>query len=137
MSIPVDLDALAGDRGLAEIKDDFEARHDRQFGFTLEAPLEIANLRVVGKGSLQGVDITSEAVGGPDPTDAHLTTDDVYFGDRFFETPVYDRTKLRPGNRLDGPAIVIEDDSTVVIQPDHVAEIDQFGCIEITGGETQ
>jgi N-methylhydantoinase A len=137
MSIPVDLDALAGDRGLAEIKADFETRHDRQFGFTLDAPLEIANLRVIGKGSLQGVELTSEDVGGPDPSAARLTSDDVYFDGRFHETPVYDRTALRPGNRLDGPAIVIEDDSTVVIQPDHVAEIDRFGCIEITRGETQ
>jgi hypothetical protein len=25
----------------------------------------------------------------------------------------------------------------VVVQPDHVAEVDRFGCIEITRGETQ
>lgn len=55
LSIPVTADKLRDDTGLSEIKDDFEARHEQQFGFSLDAPLEIANLRVVGKGQLQGV----------------------------------------------------------------------------------
>jgi N-methylhydantoinase A len=137
MSIPVSLDALSGETGLAEIRDDFEARHDRQFGFSLDAPLEIANLRVIGKGTLQGVELTAEAVGSEDASPAQLTTEPVYFGDAYHDTPVYDRTQLRPGNRFSGPAVVIEDDATVVVQPDHVAEIDQFGCIEITRGDSQ
>ena len=137
MSIPVALDALTGERGLAEIKGDFEDRHDRQFGFSLDAPLEIANLRVIGKGTVQGVELTAEALGDEDPSAARLATESVYFGDGFHETPVYDREQLRPGNRLAGPAVVIEDDATVVVQPDHVAEIDRFGCIEITRGDSQ
>jgi N-methylhydantoinase A len=137
MSIPVELDALTGETGLAEIKGDFEDRHDRQFGFSLDAPLEIANLRVIGKGTVQGVELAAEELGGEDPSAARLATESVYFGDGFHETPVYDREQLRPGNRLAGPAVVIEDDATVVVQPDHVAEIDRFGCIEITRGDSQ
>ena len=137
MSIPVELDALSGDRGLAEIKADFESRHDRQFGFALDAPLEIANLRVIGRGAVAGVELTAGELEDADPGDAQIATEAVYFGDSFADTPVYDRTPLRPGNRLAGPAIVVEDDATVVVQPDHVAEIDRFGCIEITRGDTQ
>jgi N-methylhydantoinase A len=137
MSIPVQLDALAGDRGLAEIKDDFEARHDRQFGFTLDAPLEIANLRVIGRGAVAGVELAAEEPGDADPTGAQIATEPVYFDDSFHDTPVYDRTELRAGNRLGGPAIVVEDDATVVVQPDHVAEVDRFGCIEISRGDSQ
>jgi N-methylhydantoinase A len=136
MAIPVDLDALH-DEGLAEIKGDFEVRHDRQFGFSLDAPLEIANLRVVGRGAVSGVDLAAEAEEGADPSAAHVATEAVYFDDGFHDTPVYDRRQLRPGNRLAGPAVVIEDDATVVVQPDHVAEIDPFGCLEITRGDTQ
>jgi N-methylhydantoinase A len=137
MSIPVELDALSGDRGLAEIKADFESRHDRQFGFSLDAPLEIANLRVIGRGAVAGVDLSAQEPGDADPGDAQIATEAVYFDDSFHDTPVYDRADLRPGNRLAGPAVVVEDDATVVVQPDHVAEVDRFGCIEITGGDTQ
>mgnify|MGYP006275326867 CR=1 FL=1 len=137
MSIPVAIENLREEAGLAEIKDDFEARHDRQFGFSLDAPLEIANLRVIGKGTLQGVTIEEHEAAGTDPSAAELDTTEVYFDDAYHETPVYDRDRLRAGNELDGPAVITEDDSTVVVQPAHVATIDRYGNIEINRGETQ
>ncbi len=137
MSIPVAIENLRGEAGIAEIKDDFEARHDRQFGFSLDAPLEIANLRVIGKGTLQGVTIEEHEPGGSDPSDAEVDTSEVYFDDAYHETPVYDRDAFRAGNEIDGPAIVTEDDSTVVVQPGHAARIDRYGNIEITRGEGQ
>jgi N-methylhydantoinase A len=137
MSIPVTVEHLRGETGLAEIKDDFEARHNRQFGFSLDAPLEIANLRVVGKGTLQGVTIEEHEEVDADPREAELGVNDVFFDDEFYETTIYDRSKLRPGNELAGPAIVTDDDSTVVVQPDHVATIDRYGNIEINRGADQ
>ena len=137
MSIPVSVESLRGEAGLAEIKAEFEARHDRRFGFSLDAPLEIANLRVVGKGALQGVTIEEREESDSDPSAAELDTSEVYFDDEYRETRVYDRAELRPGNELDGPAIVVDADSTVVIQPDHVAEIDRYGNIEIQRGTSQ
>ena len=137
MSIPVAIENLREEAGLAEIKDDFEARHDRQFGFSLDAPLEIANLRVIGKGTLQGVTIEEHEAAGTDPSAAELDTTEVYFDDAYHETPVYDRDRLRAGNELDGPAVITEDDSTVVVQPAHVATVDRYGNIEINRGETQ
>jgi len=136
MSIPIDINILVDGRGLAEIKDDFEARHDRQFGFSLDAPLEIANLRVIGKGSLEGVTIEEHALGDADPSGAEVGTNEVYFDGSYVETPIYDRTELRPGNEVTGPAIVVEDDSTIVVQPDHTATVDRYANIEVTRGES-
>ncbi|SDJ58501.1 hydantoinase/oxoprolinase family protein [Natronorubrum texcoconense] len=137
MSIPVTIENLRGETGLAEIKGDFESRHDRQFGFSLDAPLEIANLRVIGKGTLQGVTIEEQELTDADPSAAEIDDNDVYFSGDTYETPIYDRTELRPGNEIDGPAIVTDDDSTVVLQPDHSATIDRYGNIEINRGEGQ
>ncbi|WP_336325640.1 hydantoinase/oxoprolinase family protein [Halovenus sp. HT40] len=136
MSIPVDIENLT-ETGLGEIKDDFEARHDQRFGFSLDAPLEIANLRVIGKGMLEGVTIEETEPGDPDPSAAEIDANDVYFDGEYYETPTYDRTELRPGNELAGPAIVTDDDSTVVVQPNHTAIIDRYGNIEITRGDAQ
>jgi N-methylhydantoinase A len=137
MSIPADVTSLRGGVGLAEIKDDFEARHEQRFGFTLDAPLEIANLRVIGKGSIDGVTIEEYALKGADPSEARVDTTEVYFDGSHHETPVYDRTDLQPGNTLAGPAIVVEDDSTIVVQPDHTASVDRYANIEITRGDQQ
>lgn len=137
MSIPVDVNKLVGETGLAEIKDDFMARHERRFGFSLDAPLEIANLRVLGKGTIEGVTIEESALSGADPGAALLGSEEVYFDGSWRETPVYDRTELRPGNTIEGPSIVVDADSTVVIQPAHVARIDRFANIEINRGESR
>jgi N-methylhydantoinase A len=137
MSIPVDVAALRSETGLAEIKDDFEARHDKQFGFSLDAPLEIANLRVIGKGVVEGVSIEATEPGDSDPSHAHVDTTEVYFDGSYHDTPIYDRTALAAGNEISGPAIVVEDDSTVVVQPAYTATVDPYANLEITRGETQ
>ena len=46
------------------------------------------------------------------------------------------REALAPGNHVEGPAVVVEDDSTVVVQPGHEARVDRYEAIEITRGET-
>jgi N-methylhydantoinase A len=135
MSIPIDVENLRGEAGLAEIEADFEARHDRQFGFSLDAPLEIATLRVIGKGTLQGVTIDEENLTDADPSAAEIGTDEVYFDGEYRETPLYDRSELRAGNEISGPAIVVENDSTIIVQPDHTATIDRYGNVEISRGE--
>ena len=136
MSIPVDIDKLRGDAGLEDIKGDFEARHDQQFGFSLDTPLEIANLRVVGKGEMQGVTIEEQKLQGTDASHAEVDTDDVFFDGEYYETSIYDRAELQPGNEFEGPAILIEDDSTIVIQPDHTASIDKYANIEVNRSDS-
>jgi hypothetical protein len=44
---------------------------------------------------------------------------------------VYERAKLEAGNRIPGPAIVIEMDSTTVILPRHHGRVDAYGNILI------
>ena len=44
---------------------------------------------------------------------------------------IYDRAKLRAGDRITGPAIVVEMDSTTLVLPDCEAVVDPFGVILI------
>ena len=50
-----------------------------------------------------------------------------YFGGRFVDTPVYDGDALGAGHRIEGPAIVEERFTTIVVYPGHVAELDRHG----------
>jgi len=45
---------------------------------------------------------------------------------------LYDRSKLKSGNVVKGPAIVLEMDSTTLILPGHVGTVDDWGNILIT-----
>ena len=135
MSILIDIDNLRSETGLEEIKANFEARHDRRFGFSLDAPLEIANLRVIGRGTVEGVTIEEHDLTEEVPSAAEIDTDEVYFDGEYHETGIYDRTEMLPGNELDGPAIVVADDATIVVQPDHVATVDRYANVEINRGD--
>jgi N-methylhydantoinase A len=44
---------------------------------------------------------------------------------------VYDRAKLFPGAAMDGPAIIEEKESTIVIGEDAKARVDEFGFVWI------
>ena len=44
---------------------------------------------------------------------------------------IYDRAKLRAGDRIAGPAVIVEMDSTTLVLPGCVARVDRFGNILI------
>ncbi|HEX7101492.1 MAG TPA: hydantoinase/oxoprolinase family protein, partial [Nitrolancea sp.] len=44
----------------------------------------------------------------------------------FVRTPVYDRYRLRPGDTIDGPAIVEERESTFVLGPESLVRVDDL-----------
>jgi N-methylhydantoinase A len=62
---------------------------------------------------------------------ARSRAEQVYFDGGWTETPIYDRSKLRPGNAVAGPAIVVQDDTTTVIEPGYAGAVDRFGNILI------
>jgi len=135
MSIDIDPETLASGEGMKQMCDEFEQRHEQQFGFTLDSPVEFATLRVVGRGTIDGVQITEADMDGPDASHAITSTDEAYFDGAVHETPVYDRESLRPGNEVAGPAIVVENDATTTVLPSNTATVNRYGCLEITRGE--
>ncbi|MBT8048367.1 MAG: hydantoinase/oxoprolinase family protein [Xanthomonadales bacterium] len=55
--------------------------------------------------------------------------------EQFFEAPVYLRSQLRPGNRLPGPLLITESQTTTVVGANFQAEVDQRGHIVMTRRE--
>jgi N-methylhydantoinase A len=55
----------------------------------------------------------------------------VYFTSGMVDTPTYDRALLKPGNRIEGPALIEEHASTTVIYPKDVLTVDDFGNLHI------
>ncbi len=69
--------------------------------------------------------------GGEDPADARYDTSRVYVGGAWAQAAVYDRSRLRAGNVVTGPAIVTEMDSTTLVLPGHAGTVDAVGTILI------
>jgi N-methylhydantoinase A len=115
------------------LRERFEEEHRRRYSFDLpESPLEIANIRVIGRGKIRGVSLQeSEDGAGSDASDALDHHEDVYFGGEWMETAIYVREKLRPANTIPGPAIVVQVDTTTSIEPGYRGTVDSYGNILI------
>ena len=126
--VSVDLAALHHSSSLDSLRCDFDEIHRRLFGFNLEVEHEFVNLRAVAREQTRQLEPNRLAVGAPSPDVVALRGETaIWSHGRSLATKLYDRAKLLAGNRLDGPAIVTEMDSTTLILPDHQAEVDAFG----------
>ncbi len=114
------------------LRERFEEAHRQRYSFELpDSPLEIATLRVIGRGTIKGVSLVEGEDGaGEDASSAVMRTEKAYFGG-WEETPILDRNSLAPGNVVSGPAVVVQDDTTTVIEPGYRGAVDRFGNILI------
>ena len=122
-AIPVDPDALRAGR-LAEAAERFGDLHERQYGFRLDQPVELVNARAVAVGRVVKVEFPRFDAEGPDAAGAMTGRHPVFFDGQFVTTGIYDREVLRPGNRIPGPAVITQRDSTTVVHPGHEGEVD-------------
>jgi len=133
LTIDVDLNALKK-RGLKAISEPFDEEHKRLFTFALPLEHEFVALRASVQG--RGITVKRPAIarGSRDPKVAARGKQAVYIDGRRMQATVYDRAQLKAGNRIKGPAIVIEMDSTTVILPKHTGHVDRLGNILIYPG---
>jgi N-methylhydantoinase A len=119
------------DGGLDRLVEAFDAEHRRLFTFTMDAEQEFVNLRVVALGP--AADIPAQAIeeGDGDPRAAWLRDHEVWVDGGMRQGAIYDRAKLRAGDRIAGPAVIVEMDSTTLVLPDCAATVDRFGNIFI------
>jgi len=89
-------------------------------------PIEVVSWRVSATGPRPDLRLAAASGSG---RSALKGSRPVYFPEagRFVPCPVYDRSALTPGKRLRGPAVIEEDESTVVIGPGATATIDRDG----------
>ena len=91
--------------------------------------MEIINWRVVSSGPTPDVslEINSDGNDAKTATDTQKGSRQAYFPESggFTETPIYDRYLMKPGMTFDGPAIVEERESTVIIGPGSKCSIDE------------
>jgi N-methylhydantoinase A len=113
----------------------FDAIHEKHFGSRAEdQKVELVNYRLTTKVIVPKPAVREAPMNGADCDRAIKARRRAYF-DGWRDTPVYDREKLGSGNRLAGPAIIEQMDSTTVVHPGQAAHIDRFGniIIEING----
>ena len=118
---------------VTKLGDDFNDEHERNYGYaTREFPCELVNLRVTALGRVERPTFPDypkrkESDGPLEPSMRRA----VYFDGGFVDTGIYKVDTLRAGDTIDGPAVIEDPRSTVVIQTGQHARVDQLRNIHL------
>ena len=130
---PSALDADGADVLAAAFAEAYKARYGR-----VEAmPPEILSWRVVGSGPRPalGAAIGAGSVIAVGEYAGFWCARPVFFGEGFVDTPIYRRSSLAAGHEIQGPAIIEEDESTLVMPPEFGLRVDQALNLIIKRGD--
>jgi N-methylhydantoinase A len=137
--VEVDLtgDTVAAD-ALDALHEEFRRRYEALYGKGAALPgaqLEVVTFRCRASGEtpkprLAATSDLTETIAA----DAKRPARSVYWaetGSRA-ETPIFDGARLVPGNRIEGPAVIGTEVTTVVVHPEQTLRVDAYGNFEIT-----
>ncbi|HAX51174.1 hydantoinase/oxoprolinase family protein [Muricomes intestini] len=121
---------------ISEFIEAFHREHEQNYSFRLdESGVEIVNIHLASFGRIEKTPIKEAEILPYSLEEAIKEIRPVIFeGDGTLDTKVYDREKMSPGMKLEGPAIIEEVSSSAVIYPGMKASVDKFGDILIETG---
>ncbi|HEX5048810.1 MAG TPA: hydantoinase B/oxoprolinase family protein [Gammaproteobacteria bacterium] len=133
-SLPVSWTAGAA---LPDLRAAFDEAHARHFGFRADegTRLVVESLELEASTAAAAAVHEPPELGaarperGPAAAPVAAATRRVWFGRGWRDTPVYERSALRRGARIPGPAIIAEANSTTVLEPGWRATVDAAGCL--------
>jgi len=140
----VSLEGLGGKGGfknddMKAARNRFDEQHEKIHGHAAkDRSVEIVSYRIRLRVSVPKYEPipSRNVIESPAPADSNKGTRIVYFAaDEATETKIYEREKLPFGARLDGPAIVEQFDSTIVVPESWVGRIDGYGNLILSRGE--
>jgi 5-oxoprolinase (ATP-hydrolysing) len=112
----------------------FAAAHRTRYGYVHEGrTLEIVAARVQAVGRMASKLPHSELTTTRTPAEKELSA--AYFDNGWKKVPLYERGELRAGDRLNGPAIIVEDMSTTVVETGWQTDVLSNGELLLTSSK--
>jgi N-methylhydantoinase A len=133
---PASARASYGQGGLLRrISDSFYRAHLQRFGYAERSqPVEVVNLRLKLELAVDKPEVVPETPGPAGAASAHTGDAKVIFAQGETNAAIYQRERLRSGNRFPGPALVLQMDTTTVVPPGWQATVDPFGNLLLEPG---
>ena len=122
------------ERAVAHLGQDFESRYLKMYGHTNNTVVEVVNLRAITYEPVQFQERLSLHALETVRTREDRERDIWFLGhDRPLSTKVLRRERLRPGGRIQGPAVIEQADTTILVYPGQTAELDSSNNLSIGG----
>jgi N-methylhydantoinase A len=118
------------------IKALFHAEHNRLYGYSLEeqgTPVEIINVRLQAVGRTDKPAYTQESYAGADPSPALKGERTIIVPETGKEAtvPVYDGHTTKFGYRITGPAIIEQENTSILVTQSYDCVCDQYGSFAV------
>jgi N-methylhydantoinase A len=127
LAIPLN-DALLADTSGAELRAIFHKNYEQVYGLgDRDADIEILDVRATAVGIRPKNDIVVAGEDRPAAVATPKSRREVFLGGRTWDTPIFDRDSLVSGNTFDGPAIILQYDTTTVVPDGYAVHVDRFG----------
>jgi N-methylhydantoinase A len=117
--------------GLNTLKRQFDEEHTQLFTFALEEGHEIVMVRAIATAASKPLPSKPIGIEGTTLEECKIATSQIYYEGKHYPTPIYNRAKMHAKITIMGPAIVSEMDSTTVILPGYMANVDFVGNLLI------
>jgi N-methylhydantoinase A len=112
--------------------EDFHMLHEKQYGYSRkDGRVEVVNLRLRAVGKTSPPVLPRHPLGGQDASSAKIGSHQVVFTGEPYLTPLYRAELLQAGNRLQGPAVIVRSDTTILLGMDDHAAVDGYGNLLI------
>ena len=126
ISVPIPGGSLGGD-SLESVRESFFDSYHALFERTVrDVPIEAMSWRLAASAPVPNItlDFSGQTAGAEEKLKGSRS---IYFPETgFTDCAVYDRYALRPGDALEGPAVIEERESTTVIGPGGKVSVDQY-----------
>ncbi len=118
-----ELNVIASD----DLESVFHLHHEQRYGYAdVERATEVVNVRLRAVGKTTKPPVPEYELEGKDPAAAHSGTITMVFDGFDHDAPIFDRSRLKPGNSLSGPALVVEYSTTTVVPPAFRCTVDRL-----------
>jgi len=116
-----------------KLEQSFDELHEATYGHRTDDPVQIVHFRVRGTGHVPKPQIQTIAPGDPDASAAIKQRREVCWRELggVRPWPIYERSGLRAGNALSGPAIIEEPTTATVVGPGDRVMVDPYGNLII------
>ena len=108
--------------------EEFHNAHHQRYGFARDSePVEIVNFRLKMVGTNEKPVLEAKELYDESPEEAFMENRDIITLDgEELSIPAYDREKLKPGNVIPSPAVIVQYDTVILIPRLWIARIDEF-----------
>ena len=132
MSVPVPEGTDLTEADLLDLAERFHDLHeaDRGFAFRHQQPI-VRGVRLVARGVTPKPGRLGEAGTCTDAAEARTGGRPAYFDDAFVDTPTYDGTRLGVGATVEGPALIEEPFTVVVVPPGSTCTLGEHLAYEL------